>query len=91
MENVAVPVGRGFKPPDAVTVKTVNPLEVGLRVGVGEFVDVTVKVGILVDVSVEITSSFPLTGINKEGVGEKKSAAKASLVNARYKGVGVWK
>jgi len=56
---------------------------------VGEFVDVAVNVGMLVDMSVGTASSSPLTGINKEGVGEKKSAAKASLVNARYKGVGV--
>jgi len=83
MENVTVFIGSGCTPPEAVTVRWANTLEVGVRVGVGEIIDVTVKVVVLVDASVGATSSFPLTGINREGVGEKKSAAKASLVSAR--------
>jgi hypothetical protein len=83
MEKVAVPVATGFKPPEAVTVKTANEPDVGVKVGVGEGIDVSVKVGVLVKVTVGTILSSPLTGIKREGVGEKKSAAKASLVNAR--------
>lgn len=46
-------------------------------------------VGVFLSVTVATTFSSPLTGINKDGVGEKKSMANASLVNARSRGVAV--
>ena len=83
-------MGKGLNPPEAVTVNIIIILGVGvgLSVEVAELTGVKVKVGVSARVAVGRTSP-PLTGISREGVGEKNSNAKASLVNARSIGVAV--
>lgn len=79
-----------IQPPD-VTETKIYGLEVGVRVSVavGDVKDDKKATEVSVNVALATTLSWPLTGMSREGVGLKKRSAKASLVRARSRGVGV--